>query len=523
MGLQVRTITGTLDRRIITALITSTEYCNQALPMLRGDYFESKYGAVLFEWCRDYFRLYKQAPGKMITNIYRDNRDGLQEAERDVIKELLQSLSEDFSSNGLNVEYLSAQTAKMVRRRSVEVLSDKLQQMVETGRIDKAEKEIELYKKTLQVSSGFFDPFSVDAMREALEEEDADVIFQLPGKIGKMAGPHQRNELSAVLAPMKRGKSFMLQEFALQAVLNNKRVVFFSLEMSRKQMQRRLAKRITAMAEIGEGDWVYPCFDCKHNQTGTCKKEERVNRVPLLVEGSNEKPPYHPSMKYKPCIVCRGKKGFEVASWYVLKHRGRLHMKKAIAKARSMKTMYGDNIRIRSYPAYSANVATLKAELDMLEYVEGFVPDCIIVDYADILKPEDTRLNEKRDRLDETWKMLKNLGDERNCHVVTASQGNRKSIDKKTMSQTDIAEDIRKLAHVNMMYALSQTQNEKAEGVMRISMVAERERDFNEATYALVLQQRSLSQVLLDSEVVYPSGRSTDLFSQPWDWSKEEG
>jgi replicative DNA helicase len=522
MEVEMRTVTGSLDRRIIIALITSTEYCTRAIPILKADYFDSKYGEILFRWVNDYYRKYKKAPGKEITNLYRDNRGQLQDAERSLVKELLQSLSDDYESNGLNVGYMMEQTQKHVRLRSLEVLHERMGSQLETGKVDKAEKEVESYRRVLQLTSGFVNPFDASEIEECFIDAEDDVVFNLPGKLGRMAGPFQRHELTGWLAPMKRGKSFVLQEVALRSTFNNKRTVVFSLEMSKKQMKRRLIRRITAMSEMFKsGDWVYPIFDCVHNQIGDCKKAERTNRIPLFVAGDTGKPPYHPKMKYRPCTACRGHKGFSVATWFELKHRGKLDMRSALKQARAMKTMYKNNLRIRAFPAYSASISDIKAELQMLQDMEGFVAEHIVLDYADITKPEDARLSENRDRLDHTWKMIKNLGDEMDCHVSTASQSTRKSVDKKSLTYTDTAEDIRKAAHVNKMFALNQTPQEKFEGVMRISKIAEREGSFHEEAFAYVLQQPALSQIFLDSEVVYPGGRQQDILSQPWDWEGE--
>jgi predicted GH43/DUF377 family glycosyl hydrolase len=176
--------------------------------------------------------------------------------------------------------------------------------------------------------------------------------------------------------------------------------------------------------------------------------------------------------------------------------------------------MHGDTFRMKAYPMGSANISRITADLDALEYTEGFVPDVIVVDYADILAPEDARITDTRHRLDMTWQHLKGLAQERHCLVFTASQGNRKSIKKLLMEQEDIAEDIRKMAHVDVMYALNQTGKEKAAGAMRISIVAHRHEDSNDSSYVTVLQQRGLSQMLLDQEIFW-GPRQQDIFSKP--------
>jgi hypothetical protein len=98
---------------------------------------------------------------------------------------------------------------------------------------------------------------------------------------------------------------------------------------------------------------------------------------------------------------------------------------------------------------------------------------------------------------------LKNLSDSRHCLVMTASQTNRGSFDKKNVTQTDIAEDIRKIAHIDGGMALNQLPNEKRKGVMRVALIAGRDIDFDQMKTCIVLQNLQLGQVLLDSEESY--------------------
>jgi len=124
----------------------------------------------------------------------------------------------------------------------------------------------------------------------------------------------------------------------------------------------------------------------------------------------------------------------------------------------------------------------------------------IVVDYADVLRAP-SHLS-TRDKLDEIWKGLKGLAQERKCLVVTATQSNRPSIQKKDLSQVDVAEDIRKLAHVDILLGLNQTPAEKKAGVLRISVLALRDNEFHEGLQVAVLEAREVGQVYLDGQIV---------------------
>lgn len=492
-------IVSSIENKIVTGLITSDSFCRQLSPILKRDYFAVEYAGVIADWCRKFYHEYRKAPKQHIEDIYLSKRDELGEDVADIIKVFLKKISDQYEEDGLNVDYLLQQSFEYLNKRSLQVTHEQLGKMLESGKVDRAERIMQEYRKNARAVSSWVNPLDAEYVKNILMDEEEDQVFRFPGRLGDITGWHERGWFVAVVAPMKRGKSFFLQEVAVQAILARKKVAFFSLEMRHKKVARRILARLTAYGKK-TGTYVYPCFDCQLNQDGSCKKEKRVNRRRLLDE-EGAKPQYRMELKYRPCVACRGTPDFQLATWYTTHKRDRMEFKNTMRKVKSISLMFGDNFRLRSFPANSANIIDIKAELDALEYMEEFVPDVIIIDYADILKPEDARVSDERHRANETWKMMKNMTDERHVLLFTATQGNRKSIDKKSMGQTDISEDIRKLAHIDMMYAISQTKQEKREGVMRISVIGARDDDFDEDLQVLVLQQRALGQILLDSEL----------------------
>jgi hypothetical protein len=154
---------------------------------------------------------------------------------------------------------------------------------------------------------------------------------------------------------------------------------------------------------------------------------------------------------------------------------------------------------VKCFPAFSANSKDIRAELDSLEYYEGFVPDVVIIDYVDILGKEDDQLSE-RENIDRTWKMFKNLAASRHCLVVTAEQGNKQSGNATHMEAAHVTEDKRKNAHVDLKLGLNQKTEEKPQQYMRVSVILSRHADFNPTQDVTVLQQLNLAQPAMDSE-----------------------
>jgi replicative DNA helicase len=81
------------------------------------------------------------------------------------------------------------------------------------------------------------------------------------------------------------------------------------------------------------------------------------------------------------------------------------------------------NLILRHYPTKSASVNTLKAHLDKI-IMQGIIPDLVIVDYADLLRPVKSK-DKLHEELETTYEDLRGLAGEYKIPVITASQSNR--------------------------------------------------------------------------------------------------
>ena len=109
---------------------------------------------------------------------------------------------------------------------------------------------------------------------------------------------------------------------------------------------------------------------------------------------------------------------------------------------------------------------------------EGWTPDVIVIDYADILNMDYSFL-EGRDRINETWKQLRALSQKYHCLVVTATQADAASYTKDIVNMSNFSEDKRKLSHVTGVVGINATTKEKDLGIMRLNWVVLREGFYN--------------------------------------------
>lgn len=499
-----RNVSSDVEKQLVTGIIVSDRICGELHRILKLDYLQLDYAKIITKWVFDYYNKYKIAPYENIQNIFNIEKANLKEAELELISTFLFKLSEKLKQNEeFNEEYLLDKILQYVKERSLMVTSQRIIDYVSAGKPDEAEKELQEYKRVARSLGKFINPFEKEYVSIVIDnytkpvEERPEYLFRVPGQLGELLGHFESSWLVAFQGPMKRGKTWWLQELTLQAIFEHLKVAFFSLEMNSYGITKRFYQIITNAGD--QPEYLYPIFDCYKNQSGSCKLSKRKG-IGSIIQEKGDIPQFKNFPGHIVCTECRGTTLFNPTQWYVKIDKKTVFNSNNIKTVEGFAGMYGNKLRIKSYPAYSANIANIKNDLDNLELIEDFIPNVIVIDYADILSAENAHL-EGRDKHDETWKMLKNLASSRNCLVLTATQSNRATLEKKNVKASDVSEDIRKVAHVDAMFSLNQTPVEKKAGVMRVGVVAHRWKDFHELDHVMVLQQMATGQVMLDSEI----------------------
>lgn len=148
------------------------------------------------------------------------------------------------------------------------------------------------------------------------------------------------------------------------------------------------------------------------------------------------------------------------------------------------------SLSIKGYPTRKATVSSLRSHLSVLS-AQGFPPDLVLVDYADILKAE-RRLGEMRHEQASIYEDLRELAGEFNCVVWTASQTNKAALEKATVTILDFAESFEKAAIVDAAIAFCQTPEEKVAQKCRLFAAALRNTDDGSTVECVIRRDRSL-------------------------------
>ena len=131
----------------------------------------------------------------------------------------------------------------------------------------------------------------------------------------------------------------------------------------------------------------------------------------------------------------------------------------------------GCKLIIKAYPMHTASVQTIKAHLSRLR-LQGMEPDIIIIDYGDLLSSTES---EERHKCNANWANMKTMAQELEVPVITATQTNRTGYASDVITVDQVAEDIRKINHSDIIITLARNPEQKAIGIGKMHFAKNRQ------------------------------------------------
>jgi len=432
-----KNVEGNAERKLLTGMIVSDGFIKQAITFYDPDLVEQKYVRIVAEWCANYYQRYGKAPGILIKDIFDSHADKMEPTERELVSDLLGSLSEEYErADKINTPYLLDQAEAYFKTRSLSQLFAEGRGLLLEGDVAGAEGVLSDYKRIGRPSSLGSNPFKdPDRIRRAFEHAEKP-LFAFPGALGFMLNEElARDKFLSFTGPEKRGKTFWLNELTVRAGNARCNVALFQIgDMSEEQITIRLGVRLAG----------------KNYRARYC--------------GAHESPFLNSD---KTGCDYRTIPAVNPLTWREAWRVGQKFMGR----------MKGREFKLSVHPSDQLTVTELKAILDNWETFDNFIPDVIVIDYADNLAPEN-RKEDYRHQINRTWKMLRGLSQERHCFVATATQASAESYDVTTITSKHFSENKLKNAHVTSMIGLNQTQAEKRARLMRLNFVEQREGEF---------------------------------------------
>jgi hypothetical protein len=444
--MKTRKRSGGEERQLLTAVIVDTTVLGRIASQWTDDgLFASKYANLIGTWCVKYYRQYGEAPNKAIENIFESwaSKGRRDEETVGLIETLLNSLSDEYEqSKGVNSSYvidIAERHFNMVRQQR---LVSEIQADLDIGDLDASMDRVAKWGKVQVSSSSGIDPMLEMDVWQAAFEESQEPLVVYPGALGAFLGNSlQRDAFVAFTGPEKRGKSWWLQDIAWRAVMQRRRVAFFEVgDMSQNQILMRWGSR-AAKRPLYAKDVALP---------------KSIARLP------DDK---------KAEVVTVEKHFEEPLSWKDAYKACQDIMEKKVRSKESY-------IKLSVHPNSSINVHGIRSMLDAWA-LQGWVPDVIVIDYADILAPPNNYM-EGREQINETWKQLRRTSQEYHCLLVTATQADAASYDTDIIRKRNFTDDKRKHAHVTAMLGINQSQEEAEDGIIRLNFVDRRNEKYNE-------------------------------------------
>lgn len=428
---------GSKLRLILIGMITDAKVCSRISTIMskpKGPRFDQKWADLIAKWCREHLDKYQAPPNGNIEVIFRKWADSTKADPQTItqIETLLDYMSEEYTGGAAdNSDFILDLASEHFNKHRLKSVVEEVEDRISYGEIDDAYNHLGATSRIELGYSNMISPLKdVDIWLESVNEDRPKPLFEYPGAIGELIGSSfTRGTLFAFQGVDKVGKSFYLLDAAWRALKKRKKVLLFEVgDLGKEEILIRLAQRINQEPEFSESV-----------------------RWPT---GWTTKNPEMPTYSYV------SKNGMSVA------HAARLLKKVTRGK---------DLLRISPHPNSSINVAGIETVIQDLARSECWLPDCTIIDYADILAPPEGRM-EINEQIDQTWKQLRRMSQRFNCLVLTATQSGAQAYRSKSsvLTRKDFQGRRTKFAEVNGMLGLNANDHDIQNGVTRLNWIVRR-------------------------------------------------
>lgn len=442
------------ERQVIIAMIFARSILGPIAARWQPNLFPSHHCNLIANWCVEHYNKFHRAPSRQILSYF---EEWASSAERDrdtvrVVESLLSGLEDDYErvKESTSPDFLIDCAAKLFRRRQLSDLSSRIASALEMGDVDKAESLVAAHRKIeLGLGSGI-DVLDDDAAMEAVfDPERVEQLVEYPDAGVPRSGAYEffrnalcRGRFVAFMGKNKVGKSFWLADLAWRAIEQRRRVAFFEVgDQTQSDVLARFASR-WCDRPLEAKSFEVP-VTLSRPESDDDKRRARVQwewreyREPLTADEERE-------------------------------HRRRWADR--VGRTR---------FKLSCHANSSVSVGDLMSILEGWDR-DGWRPDVIVVDYADILAPMNPK-DEERSQIDLTWRTLRSLSQRLHCLVVTATQADTESFGTYTLTRRNFTGDRRKLDHVSGMVGINQVQSEKTDRVYRLNWIVRRDLTFDDS------------------------------------------
>lgn len=435
-------VDGSTVRDIIKSMITDKYVLAKlsAIWAIEPKPFEAQWCNQLGRMCISFYEKYGRAPKREILSRIRAWGEKNQ-GDPNVISDMEAAIShigDRFKREG-SVDYAVERAVSYFEKVRVLREAERIKEEAESGRVDDAIRRLALSRLEVNKNKGLFLFNDEEEMAQYFDTPLYGSLVQYPSAATEFfQKSFARGCFVAFEGPEKSGKSWWLLDLAFRALRHHAKVAVFEVgDLTKRQVMERFYRR-AAQRPMEKGEVDYPV---------AFKAPDEVRCEPRSFE----------------------------------KDLTGISLMQAIAKFRE-RTIKSQEpyFWLNSYPAGTMTVAGIESVLNDMEREDGWVPDVVIVDYADLLAPERSAAKfDRRDQINETWKALRSLSSKKEMLLATATQANRGSYKARVLRLEHSSEDKRKAAHVTALWGINRDDVERDMQVTRLNWIAGRESAFS--------------------------------------------
>lgn len=346
-----------------------------------------------------------------------------------------------------------------IDRNSVDLVRQAIQNLEDATRLHETSTVFHGGESTLENISKVLD-----------DTEHSDPLFTFPGHAGGFFNSEmKRGRLVSFIGPEKSGKTHWLIEVAYQALLKDRYVLYLNAgDLLLGDFYKRMSARICNRPYF-PGDYSTPVVADGFGSDG----------IPKTVN----------YLEVSDCLDLSRDIGAQ----------------KRVLESRYVRGL--PKLRTFESPIDTLKVSDIEKQVHHMREKDGWYPDVIVVDYADILAPEDVDARKDfRHQVNSKWMSLRRLSQSTHTLVLTATQTNRAAYGAKSLiSRENAAEDKRILAHLNAMIGINQTPEEKENQIYRLNYPVVREKNISERTVLRTAGCVGFSHPLMMARLETPS------------------
>lgn len=423
-------------RYVVRAMIMDDTVCGRLSDLwTREGLFYSDEMNRFGQWSVDFYRKFGESPKHHIKKIFEDweQTTGYSKEVVQSHESLLSWLSyeQDQAQNSENSEFLMDRVQSYLNQTKLDRCIVELQTLKQTGRIDDAWNKIEESRRLILADD---EPTAaaddVEIWEGVYAPETQASLLHYPEAAGKfIQGRFCRGELYAFLAPEKSGKTTFLTDAIYRALRRHWNVAAFDVgDGSQREMLGRLGVR-------------------------AAKIPNRKHDVRIPKNFVSDVEVVYDDVHFRELI--QDYQGFQAV--------------------RST-SAHPQAIQAKSYPNNTCKVSTIHDQLSKWKRKMGWIPDVIVIDYADILAPP-PGCKDRIEKIDETWKELRQLTQTWNVLGLTATQTKSAAYNrdrKALLGPSDFSGSKTKNAHVSGIIGLNVCKEEKRQQMCRWNWVEDR-------------------------------------------------